>query len=370
LGFLGAAGVLIAFRPSAQRWRSSWVVLLPVALFGAFLIFYQRTADGAPDPGFSDLLAFASESWTMLTAAVSGLSGVLEAPVYDRSLAQFASLALLAVVVVGASVRRRQLRPTFWAAVAGLVILVVATRMSPGGFIRSPDAPRYLYPETILFLWILVELAGAWHDAGTSRTRTVVAGLATGVLVLGLWSNVAKLQDAGEAARTNSAIFQGQFSAYELERARLMPSYAPNPFFPTAGDYLAAAGAYGSIGLPPRELGQASQLVRASADRAMVGSLGLGLSAARPGRATPPCKSVRRLAELELPAGGALIGGGGLADATFTLGRFADVPVARLPPAPVTETAALRIPRDGARIPWRLRVASLKPVSVCALPGS
>ena len=45
-----------------------------------------------------------------------------------------------------------------------------------------PDTPRYLYPETVLFLWILVELAAAWRDAGPARTRTVVAGFATGVL--------------------------------------------------------------------------------------------------------------------------------------------------------------------------------------------
>ena len=370
LGFLAAAAVLIAFRPSTERWRSSWVVLLPAALFGAFLVFYQRTAESAPDTGLSDLLAFAGESWAMLTAAVSGLSGVLEAPAYERSLAQFASVALLALIVVGASVRRRQLRPTFWAALAGLVTLVAATRMSPGGFIRAPDAPRYLYPETILFLWVLIELAAAWRDAGGTRTRTVVAGLATGVLLLGLTSNVAKLQDAGSAARTSSAVARGQFSAYDLERGRLLPSYAPNAFFPTAGNYLAAAGAYGSIGLAPSELAQASQLERASADRALVGSLGLGLSAARSVPAARSCKSVRSLAELELPAGGASIGGDGLADATFTLGRFADTPVARLAPQAGTQAAALRIPRDGAGIPWRLQVASPKPVTVCDLPGS
>ncbi len=123
------------------------------------------------------MLAFAGDSWTMLTAAVSGLSGVLEAPVYDQLLAEAASVALLAVILAGAALRWRRLRPTFWAAVAGLVTLLVATRMSPGGLIRPPDSPRYLYPEAILFLWILVELAAAWRDAGTPRTRTVVAGL-------------------------------------------------------------------------------------------------------------------------------------------------------------------------------------------------
>ncbi len=247
LGFLAAAATLVAFRPPPRRWKSSWVILIPAALFGAFLVLYQRTAGNAPD--VLDLLAFARDSWTTLTAAVSGLSGVLDAPVYDRPAAEIASMALLAVIVVGAALRWRRLRPTFWAAVAGLVTLLVATRLSPGGFIREPDAPRYLYPETVLFLWILVELAAAWWDAGTARIRTVVAGLVTGVLLLGVWSNVAKLDDASSRVRTSSMIARGQYSAYELARGRLSPSYAPNPFLPSAGSYLSAAAAYGSIGL-------------------------------------------------------------------------------------------------------------------------
>ena len=70
-------------------------------------------------------------------------------------------------------------------------------------------------------------------------------------------------------------IARGQYSAYDLERGRLRPTYAPNPFLPSAGNYLSAAAAYGSIGLSPSELAQASQLERASADRALVGALGL-----------------------------------------------------------------------------------------------
>ena len=76
LAFLAAAATLIAFRPSPRRWKSSWVALIPAALFGAFLVSYQRTAGNAPD--LLEVLAFARDSLTMLTATVSGLSGVLK----------------------------------------------------------------------------------------------------------------------------------------------------------------------------------------------------------------------------------------------------------------------------------------------------
>ncbi len=146
--------------------------------------------------------------------------------------------SLLVLIVVGAAPRWRRLRPTFWAAAGGLVVLIAATRFVPWRFIRVPDAPRYLYPEAILFLWLLVELAGAWRDAGTQRARTAVAGLAITVLALGLWANVAKLEDAGSNLRADSALARGQYSAYDLERDRVAPSYTPNPFLPTAGNYL------------------------------------------------------------------------------------------------------------------------------------
>lgn len=408
LGFLAAGAVMIAWRPSPRRWTSAWVALIPAALVAAFLIFYQRTAD-TPQQGISDVLSFERASWTMLTAAASGLSGVLREPVYDRPLAEIASAVLLVLIVIGAALRWRRLRPTFWAAAAGLAVLVASTRLSPGGFIRLPDAPRYLYPETILFLWLLVELAGAWRDAGSARVRTAVAGLTTAVLLLGLWSNVAKFDHAGSTLRANSTIARGQYSAYDLERDRLRPGYTPNAFFPTAGNYLAAADAYGSMGLSPTELAQAPLPTRASADRALVGALGLELrpaSGATPARGPRPrvvkllegkaaghggCVELRPaqgaetlnpssigapggaeppLAELELPAGGAWLRGGHLDQAAFTLGRFADLPVAQLgPPEGNGNGATLRIPRDGADLPWRLEIASRKPVTVCGLPA-
>jgi hypothetical protein len=367
LGFLAAAVTMVAFRPPPRRWKSSWVVLIPAALFAAFLVFYQRTAGSAPD--VLEVLAFARDSWTMLTAAVSGLSGVLEAPVYDRLLAEIASMALLAMILVGAALRWRRLRPTFWAAVAGLFTLLAATRVSPGGHLLMPDAPRYLYPETLLFLWILVELAAAWWDVETARTRTLVAGFATGVLLLGVWSNVAKLDDASSRVRMSSTIARGEYSAYDLERGRLRPSYTPHPLLPSAGTYLSAAAAYGSVGLVPSELARASQLERASADRALVGALGLKM---RPAAATPArrCAAQPPLAELALPPGGVWIGGDHLGDATFTLGRFADAPVARLAPQAGSDALALRIPPDGAGVPWKLWIASPKPVAVCGAKHS
>jgi hypothetical protein len=370
LGFLAAAAVVVASRPSPRRWQSSWVVLVPAVLLGAFLVFIQRTVEGGPSTDLADVLVFARDSWTTVTAAVTGLSGVLDAPVHDRLIAEIAALALLGLILVGAALRWRYLRPTFWAAFAGLVTVVVATRLSPGGFIRAPGAPRYLYPEGLLCLWILVELAAAWWDAGTVQVRTGVAGLATVVLLLGLWSNVAELDDASSTVRTSSIISRGQYSAFDLERGRLNPAFRPNPFAPTAGDYLRAAAAYGAVGLPPDELAGAPELEQASADRTLVAALGLRLSRA-PAPRRVSCRRSPQVFELKLPGGArAWFEGDRLGEATFTLRRFATIPSARLTPEAGAGSAALRIARDGVNVPWRLQVASDSPVMVCRVPGS
>jgi hypothetical protein len=400
IAFLAAGAIMIAWRPSPRRWSSAWVVAAPAALVAAFLLFFQRTAD-TPHQGITDVLSFERASWTMLTAATSGLSGVLDSPVFDRPLAEAASAALLLVVIVAAALRWRKLRPGFWAAAGGLIVLLAATRLSPGGFIRVPDAPRYLYPEVILFLWLLVELAGAWRDAGTARARTTLAAVAITILGLGIWANVVKLDDAGSKLRADSALARGQYSAYDLEHDRVDPSYTPNPFLPTAGNYLAATAAFGSMGLPPTELATASPTVRVYADLALIGALGLDLEPARdskaatgrpprlvrdlggraathggcvelrPPRATATAPSVAEpppLAELALPPGGAWLAGDHLQAAAFKLARFADPPAARLKPfAGVGEAAVLRIPADRAGVPWRLQVAAFRSVTVCGL---
>jgi hypothetical protein len=299
---------------------------------------------------------------------VSGLSGVLDAPVYNRSLAEVASVALLAMILVGATLRWRQLRPTFWAAVAALATLFAATRISPGGHLQVPDSPRYLYPETVLLLWIVVELGAAWRDLGTARSRSLVAGFATAVLLLGTWSNIAKFDDAGSRLRTTSSVARGQYSAYDLAGDHAKSDYRPNPFLPSAGEYLEAATAYGSIGLDPAELARAPQPERAAADRTLIGALGLSLTPAP--RAHKGCV-VLPATGMDLPAGGASIGGRDLGDVTFTLARFAEPPATRLTPQPgISRSAVLRIPTDGADAPWRLQQAdSRRTVTVCDLPS-
>ena len=141
-------------------------------------------------------------------------------------------MALLAVILVGAALRWRRLATDVLgrgcrAGHAAGGDATVPGRVHPA----TPDAPRYLYPEAVLFLWILVELAAAWGMREPPGPEPWSPAWRPDP-VLGLWANVAKLDDASAQLRATSTIAQGQYSAYELERGRLSPSYAPNPFAP------------------------------------------------------------------------------------------------------------------------------------------
>jgi hypothetical protein len=391
VAFTAAAAVLILLRPSPERWTRVWVFLAPAAVFGAWWLFWRAPTTPTFPTHASDVFLFIRQSWVNLTAVVTGLSGVLDRPVYRQPVAEVAGAVLFALVLVGIVLRFRRLPPTFWASLAALLVLLVSTRLSPGGFLRHPDEARYLFPETILFLLVLVELGGA---LALPRWATWAC---TAVVLLGVVSNAVKLRDEGVFVRTQSAMVKGQLSAYEIAGSSVDPGYAPTAFDTTAGDDLHAIDTYGSPALSPAELEDASLLTRTSADEALVGSLGIALRPA-PGRQGAPGLAPRversfagritrergcvdlsppatanpdvppPLAVLELPPGGVRVSSSQLPSVRLTLGQFADPPVAPLAPAQSSGSALLRIPRDESSLPWKLEVRSAKPVAVCGVP--
>ncbi len=396
VAFTVAAAVLVLLRPSPERWTRAWVFLAPAAIFGAWWLFWRSPSTPNPFPTHaSDVFLFVRQSWVMLTAVVTGLSGVLDRPVYRNPIAEIAGGLLFALVVTGTVVRFRRLPPSFWATLVALAVLLVSTRLSPGGFLRHPDEARYLFPGAVLFLLMLAELAGP-----LPRPRWAIA-VVTVLMLLGVWSNVEKLRDAGSLVRSKSEVIKGQISAYEIAGSNVDPDYAPSGFDTTAGQDLKALSAFGSPALSPSELSRAPQLTRQAADAALVGSLGIRLHpvsgkprsggralsvervfagrvahrkgcvqvSPRPAGSTSQAEPLPpRLAELSLPPGGIQVRGRDLSATQLLLGQFTDPPTAPIKPVD-GRAAELRIPPDESQIPWKLTVASAQPMSLCALPG-
>jgi hypothetical protein len=416
--FLAAAGVLVVLRPWPQPWRSAWLLALPAAVFGAWWLFFRApTTDVVFPTRAIDVVHFAVDSWISITAAVSGLAGILDEPTFDQAIAQIFAAALFVSLVVILVTRRGRAPASFWAALTALVVLVVATRLSPGGFLRSPEEIRYLYPEGVLLLLLLVEAAAV------ARVRGWGAVALAGVLVLGLIYNVDRLRDGGATARLTSEVALAQYTVYETAGSSLREDFRPNELFPTAGEYVDAAARYGSVTEPVAEIGAAALLVREAADHALAGSFGVALRPARrPGSAGPqaprvvqelgahvvqgqrclrlqprrspaagvaptavlldpnPSKKValRRavrgeapptvpaLAELAPPSEGLRLSAPDISRTAILLGRFAR-PSAQLDRPERARFGTLRLPAAGLTLPWRVIVASRKPVTVCGL---
>ncbi len=415
ISFAAGAAVLALLRPSPGRWLSTWVFLLPSLLFADWWLFVRPSAHNPTQTRLSELAHFVGQSWTAVTAAISGLAGVLDGPAYHHALGWLAAALLLALLGVGAAASWRRLTPQFWAAAAAMLTLWVTTGLTRGNAyliaFRPADQPRYVYPAAFFMLLMLVELAGALRLP--SRPGRAAALAAAGVLALGLAANIDQLSDIGAQNRRFTQPVRAAYGATEIASKSVSPDFYPLGFFyPRADTYLAAVRAFGSMGYSAADLRSKPANVRSAADRILVeaervkpraesalrpgGGQGPqvanavqgtareagGCVSLRPARgarsfaaetAIPPPPSIQgsvappALAELTLPPGGIQIAAKRLGAVSVRIGRFASVPRVALIMPRAGRFAFLSIPQDRAALPWKLIVYAPEPVSVCGL---
>lgn len=385
ISFAAAAAGMILLS-SRDGWRRLWVVAVPGVLFALWWVFLRPPqlpsfVPNRPD----DVVVFVRQSWTALTAAVSGLFGVVGQPAYQQWPAQIAAVALFALVVTGIAFSLRRLPPMFWAAIVGLVVMMATTRLAPAGFFRVPDESRYLYPEAFFLLLGLGVLAGA------VRLPNWAMWAASAVLLVSLWPNIDRLHDEGRSFAGFAEGYRVAWSAAEIAGPAVQPGFTPDPISPDAREYLAAVGEFGRGGYSSQAIADRSEGLRFAADVNLVAALGLKLvpSAGAQLGGSPPrvrgnsesittksgCVSVPgepgtgarapRSIEFSLPSGGAWLKVGPLTDASVKLGRFADEPLVPIPLPRGAGATDLRIPPDRASIPWRLLVRSRGPITAC-----
>jgi hypothetical protein len=411
VAFVAAAAVLVLLRPSPERWRSAWTFLVPTLLYAAWWVTLRPSGNPPLQTDLGALASFVGQSWTATTAAVSGVAGVIDGSAYHHVLGWLAGALLFALVAAVVATRARRLPPSFWAAAAALLTLWITTALTRSTFIdivaRPADSGRYLYPAGILLLLVLVELAGA------VRLPAWGAWAATGVLALGLVANLDRLHDAADEQRSVTRQVRALFGAVEIAAGVVQPDYRPRGlFYATAGKYLDASRAFGSLAYSPEELAGSPPPVKAAADRGLVGAMRLGLRPARdtssggtqpplvertlqgtaraahgcvqlqptagaaafaPQPSAPPPPPVEgsasppALAEVTLPPGGVAIAADRLTEVGLRLGRFADFPTFPLSTLQARHAASLAIPEDGVALPWKLVVYSRRPVTLCGL---
>jgi hypothetical protein len=239
----------------------SLVFLLPLALWVAVSLLFGH---GSSELSAGSVLSIPGYMAQSLAAASAAVAGMANSPLVSGSAAVSDVVPwLLAVASVGAcswAVRRRRATgdrnlPSFWAAVAGLGVLLLATAVQPGSAdIGSPEAPRYVYPEAILLVLVVAEAF-----RGVSLRPRPALALVAGVAVA-VTGSALQLNDMGSGMRALSIAERAELGAIEAA-ARIrseIASRSPTPaLFATragtnpVGEALAVPRRYALGGLSP-----------------------------------------------------------------------------------------------------------------------
>jgi len=365
--FVVGAAVAIALR--GDRWRRAWIVVVPVALYGAWWLWALGSDSSSEGQiALGDALLFPSWVFQSMSAILGALAG-LDYPFGDAANQAGPTLAVLALIGVGWRFSRGPVPRMVWASLAIALSLWFIATISTGA-IRTPDTPRYLYPGALVVL-----IAAAWLAAGVGWRRPALIALFL-LAASGAVTNVGQLRAAGGFNRAEAVQQRAVLGGFEIAGANADPGYVPE-LGPGAirywaghdvGDYLAAAARYESIGYSPAQLRGLAEPLRELTDQGLAGSLGLALTPSPGGRPHGHCVSLGPepggTPSVEVAPGQALTLESDQ-PAAVEVGRFADTPSAAVGTLQPDQPMTLRFPADAISDPWH--VSSAAPSRAC--PG-
>jgi hypothetical protein len=374
VAFVAGALCLLLLEPGSSR--RIWVVLVPLAVYAAWLVWVRAVY--VPAHGEVQHIALTNVLLipNIIAQEAASTAGALAGLNYDFQANSFFAVfstssgygALLAVLATGALVwrLRRAARPMLWALIVTLVAYWVELAVGIGTG-RNPTTVRYVYAGAVIAMLIAAE-AGQ----GLLRSRGSVLIL-YGVSALGLLGNAARLREGMNFYRAFGTVARAQLTAIELARPSVDPNFSTNlaslaPI--SAGPYLEAVRRNGSPAYSQAELLDQSESLRSSADLVLVAALRLGTAPHPTGEAVTGCQ--RRVGAPGSPAS-IVVGPPGISLSTIAGGqlavsRYASRSTVALGNLPSRTTMDLRIPHDRSGRPWHVTITPLGPqTTVCSL---
>jgi hypothetical protein len=364
--FVAGATVLIAFSP--DRWRRSYVVLVPTALWLLWYAGWGHTAET-----FITFHNFTRTPQYILDGVASSIATLLGLGSVDFSAPRSPldwGQPLLVLAVAAAAWRLYRLQRISPQLAAVTVTLLGFWFLS--GLNTNPLSPptvgRYQYLGIVLLVLVAAELL-----RGVALTR-----LTTGIVVFigaaAALSNAPELNDAAKGIAGLAQQERGGLAALELSRDRVDPGFTLTEqnsdvnylLLVDARSYLDAVDAHGSPAYTPAELDTASEPARVAGDKVFGGALRVGL---QPATGAPvACSGGRSVANpviIAVPTTGLVLSTPG-SGVQVSLRRYASesFPVA-LGPLPAGQAQLLRIPNDRSQRPWTLQLSGAGKVTVC-----
>jgi hypothetical protein len=380
LAFVVGAAVGILLRE--DRWRRIWIVAVPIVTYAIWKAWAQKYGGFTTEP--SNLIwlpAYAVDSLGVVGVSLFGQffwvgGGMLtfqHFAGFDFSrLTQglvFLIFEGIAVVLAVRWMRRRGPIPaTLWVALAALITLWLEQTLALGPT-RTPGEIRYVVPEAIFVLLLVVEVA---RGMKTTRMTLLVAALITVAAVIG---NLARFNEGRDLLVLYSPNAKAAITVMELAGDNIEPTFstaseAPGAFEPGREPYVSAGFVqrmderFGNLGYSVPDLLKQGESPRRSAD--IVAAYGLELHAEPAGAAGASCKPKPGAADtVTLPPGGAIL----IADKPSELlaRRFASNFVIGVGEVGPDEAVALEIPPDEAKQPWRVQAPDSGGLTACPL---
>lgn len=395
VAFAAGAAVMLALRPPGSRLRRAWVVVLPILLYGAWVLWARKF--GEQNLYVHNLKIVGSAFVDQLGASLAGITGLFTTPNgpppdanpvpirTDWGPALVVGLAALLILRL-----RRPPRPSS-SAIAAVTVLVVYFLLVgiALNMLRNTFDTRLVYLGSVLTLVAVAQLCGPYRP---SRTVLGIVGL---TLAFSLGANIGELSDSAHFLRERSTVIKAKLAAVEIAgKAALPPVLVEEPPGAMTFNVETFQQLDEEFGMPAyseAELREASPEARQAADEELArvfelepariqrlepfsASQGLALAAVSRGEGEPtgacltltPDPGATLEAQVELPPGG--IAYASRADApTVSLGRFADVLAVSL--RPQAGSALIRIPADTSDVPWMAGVRSSAPMLVCPAEG-
>jgi hypothetical protein len=393
VAFAAGAALALVLRPPGLRLSRCWVVLGPIVLYGAWVLwarkFHEQTIY------VHNLKVLGSAFFDQLSAALSGITGLFTTPNGPKPDANPVPIRTTwgPALVVGLAALlilrlRRPPKPSRDALVAVVVLVVyfLLVGIALNQFRNTFDT-RLVYLGSILTLLAVAELCGPYRP---SRTVLAVVGV---VFVFSICANVAELSDSAQFWRGQAAMIRAKLAAVEVAgNAASPPVLVEDPPGAMTFNVETADQVKADFGLPAyseAELRTASPGDRQIADEELARIFeiaphpGAALeSSGRSGKvvalSTGRGKAVQHGACVTLlPAGGKAeavlkLPPGGMAYASsspvaVSLGRFGDILAVSLPER--SGPTAVPIPADASGVPWQAGIVAGARTVVCPAAG-
>ncbi len=389
VAFAAGAALALVLRPPGLRLSRCWVVLAPIVLYGAWVLwarkFHEQTIY------VHNLKVLGSAFFDQLGAALSGITGLFTTPNGPKPDANPVPIRTTwgPALVVGLAALlilrlRRPPKPSreAFVAVTVLVVYFLLVGIALNQFRNTFDT-RLVYLGSILTLLAVAELCGPYRP---SRTVLGVVGV---VFVFSICANIAELGDSSQFWRGQAAMIRAKLAAVEVAgEAASPPVLVEDPPGAMTFNVETAHQVEADFGLPAyseAELKSASPGDRQIADEELARIFEI---APQPGASLRPSDHEGKVVVTSvisgkvaqhgacvtlLPSGGKAeailrLPPGGLAYASsspvaVSLARFGKASGVSLPERSGPTTVP--IPADDSGVPWRAGVTSAARTVVC-----